>query len=180
LWLPIWKNSELGIISKKTSMAEISQNAAEDSRRKIRAKKMSTRIDMTPMVDLAFLLLTFFILTSTFIKPMVMSLGMPDSSAPGSPVNDENVLNLVLAEGNKVYWWDGLEGPVQATNYSSRGVREVLLRHKTNRNLIVLIKPTDESKYENIVDVLDEVTITNTERYAIVDFTPADKAKLNP
>jgi biopolymer transport protein ExbD len=159
-------------------MAEISQNSSGDSRGKIRSTKRSTRIDMTPMVDLAFLLLTFFILTSTFNNYHVIPLPMPDSSGPQTPINQKNILNLVLDENNKVYWWDGLEGQVQATNYSNKGIRNILLTHKKNPKLMVLIKPTDKSKYENIVDVLDELTITSTQHYAIVDFTPEDKQRL--
>ncbi|HEY0770818.1 MAG TPA: biopolymer transporter ExbD, partial [Sphingobacteriaceae bacterium] len=61
-------------------MAEISQNASDVSKGRIRATKRSTKIDMTPMVDLAFLLLTFFILTTTFNDPYVIPLPMPDNS----------------------------------------------------------------------------------------------------
>lgn len=127
------------------------------------------------MVDLAFLLLTFFILTTNFIKPAVMDLTMPDNTGAPSPVNGKNILNVVLAEGNKLYWWDGLEGNVATTNYSIHGIREVLLSHKrSNSQVMLLIKPSDKSKYENLVDMLDEVTITGIERYAIVDFTVED------
>lgn len=160
-------------------MAEISQTSGDTSHGKIRTKKISTRIDMTPMVDLAFLLLTFFILTTAFNDAYVIPLPMPDKDGPQSPINDKNILNLVLAENNKVYWWEGLDGKVATTNYSTKGVREVLLKHvNENPNLMVLIKPTDESRYENIVDILDEIAITSTKRYAIVDFTPDDLIKV--
>lgn len=157
-------------------MAEISQNEPGNPKGRVRSKKQSTRIDMTPMVDLAFLLLTFFILTTNFIKPTVMDLAMPDNTGPQSPVSEKNILNVVLAENNKVYWWDGLNGNVTTTNYSIHGLREVLLSHRrSNSNVMVLIKPTDRSKYENLVDALDEITIANIERYAIVDFASEDE-----
>jgi biopolymer transport protein ExbD len=127
-------------------MAEISQTSEGSSNGKIRTKKRSTKIDMTPMVDLAFLLLTFFILTTTFNDPYVIPLPMPDG--PQTPMNDKNILNVVLAENNKVYWWDGLDGEVQSTDYSTKGIREVLQSHTTkNSKLMVLIKPfTDDDK----------------------------------
>lgn len=160
-------------------MAEISQSDGGASRGKIRTTKRSTKIDMTPMVDLAFLLLTFFILTTTFNDPYVIPLPMPDKEGPQSEINHKNVLNLVLAENNNVFWWDGLDGKVETTNYSNKGIREILLSHtKANPNVMVLIKPKDDSKYENMVDVLDELTITSTQKYAIVDFTEDDKIKL--
>ena len=159
-------------------MAEITQNSGK-AEGKIRYRKQSTKIDMTPMVDLAFLLLTFFILTTTFNKPTIMDLEMPDQSGATTPVNDENVLNLVLAENNKIYWWMGLEPKAERTNYSSSGVRNLILQKKKERPaLMILIKPKDDCKYENMVDILDEMTITATERYAIVDVTDDDVSRL--
>lgn len=150
-------------------MGEISQDAGKNPGGKIRSKKQSTKIDMTPMVDLAFLLLTFFILTTTFNKPQIMELNMPDRSGETSPVNDENVLNLLLAEDNKIYWWMGVKPKGELTNYSPEGVRKLILaKKKETKNLIVLIKPKDKSKYENMVDILDEMIITGTDRYAVM------------
>jgi biopolymer transport protein ExbD len=160
-------------------MAEISK-PAETSRGKVRATKHSTKIDMTPMVDLAFLLLTFFILTTTFNDPRALELSMPHDDGTTSEITADNVLNLVVAENNRIYWWIGLEGKVSATNYSNSGLRKLLLERKKARpKTMILIKPKDNSKYENVIDVLDEIRITTTERYAIVDFTAADKEKLN-
>lgn len=159
-------------------MAEVSQQGEKNTAGKIRSNKSSTKIDMTPMVDLAFLLLTFFILTTTFNKPKAMELTMPDPYAD-QPVNTRNVLNLILSENNKIFWYIGLEPPVFETNYSSEGVRKLLLDHKQkNPKLVVLIKPEDKSKYENVVDVLDEIDITNTQRYAIVDLSDDDRQVL--
>jgi biopolymer transport protein ExbD len=147
---------------------------------KVRAKKQSTKIDMTPMVDLAFLLLTFFILTTTFNKPKTMEVNMPDKvdkPEDQTKINEKDILNLVLAEDNKIFWWIGLEPPVSTTNYSKDGVRKILLEHtRANPKMMVLIKPKDESRYENMVNILDEMDITNTQRYAIVEYTPDDTA----
>jgi biopolymer transport protein ExbD len=132
------------------------------------------------MVDLAFLLLTFFILTTTFHKVRVMQVDMPDKTITDPPpISDRNILNLVLAENNKVYWWDGLDASAKVTNYSNDGVRKILLeKGKANPNLMVLIKPKDNSKYENVVDILDEMDISNIKRYAIVAYTSDDKTRL--
>jgi biopolymer transport protein ExbD len=158
-------------------MAEINSNARQQGGGKVRAKKQSTKIDMTPMVDLAFLLLTFFILTTTFNKTRVLPVLMPDkvTNASSRPeITADNVLNLVLAEHNKIYWWTGFN-PVQETNYSAKGIRKVLLQEiRSNPKLMVLIKPKNTSKYQNIVDVVDEMDITSMTRYAIVDFKNED------
>lgn len=108
-----------------------------------------------------------------------MDLEMPERTANPTPMNDENILNLVLAGNNKLYWWNGLDPSAELTDYSKDGVRKILLERKNgNKNLMVLIKPKDDCKYENIVDILDEMEITNMTRYAIVDFTDDDKTRI--
>jgi len=146
---------------------------------KVRVKKQSTKIDMTPMVDLAFLLLTFFILTTTFNKPKTMEVNMPDKvddPSQQTKINQKDILNLVLGEDDKIFWWIGLEPPVSQTDYSSGGVRKLLLEQTTaNPKMMVLIKPQDESRYENMVNILDEMDITDIKRYAIVEYSEDDK-----
>jgi biopolymer transport protein ExbD len=164
-------------------MAEVQQGGGGGHKKgggKVRAKKQSTKIDMTPMVDLAFLLLTFFILTTTFNKPKTMEVNMPDKvqdEKDQTKVNEKDILNVVLAEDDKIYWWIGLEPPVETTNYSKDGIRKVLLEHtRANPKMMVLIKPKDESRYENMVNILDEMDITKTQRFAIVEYSPDDTA----
>jgi biopolymer transport protein ExbD len=161
-------------------MAEISDSGGGKKKGgKVRAKKQSTRVDMTPMVDLAFLLLTFFILTSTFNKSKTMELTMPDKvtkEEEQTKINENDILNLVLAENDKIFYWTGLTPPAEVTNYSKDGVRKLLLdRIRQNPKLMILIKPKDESRYNNMVDILDEMDITQMKRYAIVEFTNDDK-----
>jgi biopolymer transport protein ExbD len=147
---------------------------------KVRVKKQSTKIDMTPMVDLAFLLLTFFILTTTFNKPKTMEVNMPDKvqdEKEQTKINEKDILNLILSKGDKIYWYIGLTPPINETNYSSTGVRKVLLEQtRANPKMMVLIKPEDDSRYENMVNILDEMDITKIQRYAIVEYTDTDKA----
>jgi biopolymer transport protein ExbD len=163
-------------------MAEVSQQGGGGKKKggKVRVKKQSTKIDMTPMVDLAFLLLTFFILTTTFNKPKTMEVNMPDKvqdEKEQTKINEKDILNIVLGENNKIHWWIGLTPPVTTIGYGKDGVRKLLLeQNRANPKLMVLIKPEDKSKYENMVDILDEMEITNTKRYAIVDYSPDDKA----
>jgi biopolymer transport protein ExbD len=99
---------------------------------KKRAKKSSTKIDMTPMVDLAFLLLTFFMLTTTFSKPKTMELNMP---ADPKDIKDQpkvkNAITFLLTENNKVYWYYGefkpTETKLEKTNFSKDGIHKILL-----------------------------------------------------
>ena len=162
-------------------MAEITQSSAgHGSGSKAPVKKRSTKVDMTPMVDLAFLLLTFFILTTSFHKAHVMEVTMPDPTGGSAPVNAENVLNLVLGEDDKIYWWMASHEDVQLTNYSSAGVRKLLLEKvRQNPALIVLIKPTGTSVYGNMVDILDEMEITGVGRFAVVEFAEEDRRAIS-
>jgi biopolymer transport protein ExbD len=161
---------------KTAVMAAIQQN---DTGKNARRPRHNINVDMTPLVDLAFLLLTFFILTRTFQSNYLMQIEMPDKSSPPhqhAPVPEKNVLNLVLAANHKVYWWLASEPSAKVTDYSGAGLRKLLLdQYKANPKLVLLIKPQDDSDYENLVDALDEVAITRLPRYFIVDFAEDDK-----
>src|SRR6185436_7334006 len=146
---------------------------------KVRSKKGSTRIDMTPMVDLAFLLLTFFVMTTTLNKPQTMEITMPEKPKPGDEmpeINEKNVLTLVLGEDDKIYWYMGITDPkVEVSNFSATGIRKILLSKKAELpKLVVLIKAMDEAKYKNMVDIMDEMNISTMQRFALVDITPTD------
>lgn len=161
-------------------MAEISNQSGGNKEGKVRSKKTSTRIDMTPMVDLAFLLLTFFVMTTTLNKPQTMEITMPEKPKEEDKppvVNEKRVLTLILGGDNKIYWYLGITDPkVNLTNFSNDGVRKILLRENAQiKEMVVLIKPSDESKYKNVVDILDEMNISNIGRYALVDITEVDK-----
>ena len=161
---------------------------------KVRGKKMSTRVDMTPMVDLGFLLITFFILTTSFNTPQAMEINMPDKT--DIPEEEQIILKescsmtIVLGERDKIYWWMGMNDPangkipqVNVADYSAEGIRSVLLKQGAEvqrksacspNGMNVLIKPMIKSKYKNMVDILDEMKITRTMRYALVDISDDD------
>ncbi|AII51558.1 hypothetical protein N008_06125 [Hymenobacter sp. APR13] len=134
------------------------------------------------MVDLAFLLLTFFMLTTTFNKPNVMQLTMPvkeKNPEEQSQIKASNAFTILMGEANKVYFYDGLladdvKPELKLTNYSADGIRKELLARRRNPDLVVLIKPDDKSNYQNMVDILDEMNITDQKKYALVDISQAD------
>jgi biopolymer transport protein ExbD len=161
-------------------MAEISNQGGGKKDGKVRSKKTSTRIDMTPMVDLAFLLLTFFVMTTTLNKPQTMEITMPEKPKNEDKppvVNEKRVLTLVLGQDDKIYWYLGITDPkLEVTDFSTNGVRDVLMKENAAiKEMVVLIKPSDESRYKNVVDILDEMNITNIGRYALVEITDVDK-----
>nr|WKN35580.1 biopolymer transporter ExbD [Tunicatimonas sp. TK19036] len=166
-------------------MAEVSEQGKPAKEGKVRSKKSSTRIDMTPMVDLAFLLLTFFMLTTTFTKPQTMEITMPEKPKEDTElplVNEKKVLTLILDEKDQIYWFVGITDPkIDVTDYSSEGIRKVLLTQNSQlKDMVVLIKPTDKSNYKNMVDILDEMEISAIGRFALVDVTPEDLTLIHP
>ncbi|MCR5887725.1 biopolymer transporter ExbD [Hymenobacter sp. J193] len=164
-------------------MAEIQQQADSGKGGKKRAKKMSTKIDMTPMVDLAFLLLTFFMLTTTFNKPNVMQVTMPvkeKNKEEQSELKASDAFTILMGENNKVYYYEGLadattKPELKLSSYDANGIRKVLLqRQRQNPKTVVLIKPDDKSNYKNMVDILDEMNITDQKKYALVPISKVD------
>jgi biopolymer transport protein ExbD len=137
-------------------------------------------IDMTPMVDLAFLLLTFFVLTTNLTKPWALRIDMPSNEKEKinrPPLDHKRVLNLVLTDKNKIYWYMGMPGSqVEVADFSANGIRKVIADKKsTIMNLYVLIKPSYKSQYKNVIDALDEMIIANHIDYTIVDLEPDDE-----
>jgi len=158
---------------------------------KVRSKKQSTRVDLTAMVDLAFLLITFFMLTTTLAKKKEMDLTMPDDSVQKSqlPVAETRTMTILLGSHNKLEWYMGLPGKTAPTvdNYGKDGLRKALIENSKNVEsthagpdnfMIVLIKPSDKSSYENLVTTLDEMSITAIKSYAIVKILPIEVGDL--
>ena len=146
-------------------------------------KKMNVRVDLTAMVDLAFLLITFFIMTTTLAKNKAMDVAMPVGEDPG-PTAASRSFTVCLGKNNQVMYYLGeLQKPIIApavTGFNRDGIRKALIetgkivRAKTGKGMIVLVKPSDHSVYNNLVNVLDELTITNTQQYAIVNIDMHD------
>jgi len=163
-------------------MAEI-QQSARPAGKKPRATKRSFRLDMTPMVDLAFLLLTFFMLTTTFAKPNVMQLTMPVKGEP-TPVKESGAMTILLGKDHRVHYYFGMNNPhdpavgvakLETTSFAANGIRRVLLElARQEREPIVLIKTTPDAQYRDMVDILDEMTITNQKKYALVQLSQDD------
>jgi biopolymer transport protein ExbD len=173
-----------------------------------KAKKLSTRVDMTPMVDLGFLLITFFIFTATMSSPTTLDLNMPkdvDDEDKKTEVKQSGVLSIMLGKGNQVYYYEGqLEVSEGKNNFKSstyKDIRKVITdkkndvisRHQHNDaiciperetakkkkdpdwqnacqdvDFVVIIKPNEDATYKNTVDILDEMTINQVKRYAMV------------
>jgi biopolymer transport protein ExbD len=166
---------------------------------KVRSKKSNSKVDLTAMVDLAFLLITFFMLTTTLSKPQSMSLGLPDKEDKPDPKNqvkvDENrTMTILLGDNDKLVRYVGLlatpvlGGTPKDFPFGKEGIRKELLSRKKlvleytgnkDKGMIVIIKPSKKSNYRNLVDILDEMAIVGVPTYAIVnEFTPEEQKLL--
>mgnify|MGYP006341458737 CR=1 FL=1 len=159
---------------------------------KVRSQKLNAKVDLTAMVDLAFLLITFFMLTTTLSKPQSMNLGLPDKDpkedSKDMKVDENRTMTVLLGENNKLVYYMGLlatpiAGP-KDISYGKDGIRKELLSRKKSvleytgnkdKGIIVIIKPSKKSNYRNLVDILDEMAITGVSTYAIVnEYTPEE------
>lgn len=169
-------------------MAQIQPEETGKTKRKLHK---ALAIDMTPMVDLGFLLITFFIFTTTMTEKKGMSLIMPKEGPP-SDIAESKAMTIVLGQQNKVYayegnWQDALQHhAIMQTTYDEKTGLGNMIRQKQkqlrergikdNEGLMLLIKPMNHASYKNVVDALDETAINNIKRYAMV--TPAEEERL--
>ena len=142
-----------------------------------KGKKLSTRVDLTPMVDLGFLLITFFIFTTTMSQPTAMKLFLPkDTEKPEeqNKIKASGALSIMLGKNNGVFYYEGELLP-DGSNFKSsnfKEIRDVIINKRKSTNpqdFVVVIKPGPEATYKNTVDMLDEMSINDVKRYAMVD-----------
>jgi len=169
-------------------------------------KKQTTRIDLTPMVDLAFLLVTFFMLTTTFSKPQVMDIVMPvkdkeqqeQQQINQTELRQSEAMTVIIGGGDTLVYYFGLDTnkliSIPEFKPSNKGAYEKIRKAITDKqnelesdddpktkkvNLFVVIKPMDKSSYQNLVDVLDMMNYTEVKKYAIVDVAESDLSIYN-
>ncbi len=153
-------------------MAELDTSSGGGKGGKVRSKKQSTRVDLTAMVDLAFLLITFFMLTTSLSKPLAMDIAKPDKDEvldKRLEIRASQTMTILLGKNNKVAWYMGVPNPnTPPTIEGFADVRTSLLANKKKvketmgKDIIIVVKPTDASSYKNFVDIMDELNITKT------------------
>jgi hypothetical protein len=175
-------------------MAELMVQPGNSRKAGVRqSKKLSTRVDLTPMVDLGFLLITFFIVTTTWSRPKATELKMPADGEPTS-LGKDAALTILAGNNNKVFyyqgnWQDALrEGSYGITGYTLTGGIGDIIRYKQQamdrsypggrKEMMVLIKPAMDASYKNVVGLLDEMLINRVSRYALLDMTAEEKTLL--
>lgn len=186
-------------------------------------RKKSIRVDFTPLVDLGFLLITFFMLTTSMLRPNTMEVQKPKGDIDQMPIKNSQAMTLFLTKMDKIVYYfgmpksDGIPFNAQITDFSKLGIRKILklanklrnplvdsiqiyknwarqnkiseqdyIYHRakiesdySDRALIVLIKAEDQSRYNNMVDILDEMSIANIRSYALMDISPKEAQFVN-
>lgn len=147
-------------------------------------KKLSTRVDLTPMVDLGFLLITFFVFTTTMSKPTAMKMNEPkDDPEQQLKVKNSGAMTILLGKADQVYYYMGeltaekASDQFKSTNF--KDIRQVILDKKKATpmdDLMYIIKADKDAKFRNAIDILDEMSINEVPpgHYAEVDITDTE------
>jgi len=152
-------------------MAEVQQDQGKG---RYSSSRKSTKVDMTAMVDVAFLLLTFFILTTSLATPKAMQL-TKHLEGKSAPVACSKVMELYLGADNQVYVFSNCAyDQIHTVSFSE--VRDVITRHlEETQDPIFSIKASDQARYKNLVDILDEMQIADAQKYALASLTDNDR-----
>jgi len=177
-------------------MAEINSNAGNHRQKGgvRRSKKLSTKVDLTPMVDLGFLLITFFVFTSAISKPQTLPLYLPAGETKITNTGNSTALTIIPIGDNKVFYYhgslhDALKDNLYGTTSFSinNGIGDIIRQKQktlarnprfTKDDLMLIIKPAIDATYQNVVNALDEVLINQLQHYAFVELEPFEKETL--
>ena len=157
-------------------MAQIEENNRSKSNKYL--KRKSIRVDLTPMVDLGFLLITFFILTTSLSDPTIANLALPKESIIKTFVKANATLTLLLIRNDSIKYF---EGPDQNTGISKyctfQNLRSVIQEKQkkvasvlgSRLEAVLIIYPGDQSTYKNFIDALDEIQINDIRHYFVMN-----------
>lgn len=168
-------------------MADMEVAESSGRHKGTRSKKLSTRVDMTPMCDVGFLLITFFMLTTTLQRAKTMNLFLPhdvENKDQQNKVKESQALTILMGDNNNLYYYYGIgtdaaKDPANAvikTTYDLKGGigdiisnkwKSVIQNSGGRDSMVVIIKPTRQATYENVVSILDDMNIYEVKKYAL-------------
>ena len=143
-------------------------------------KRKAPFVDLTPMVDLAFLLIAFFMLTTTLLENNAMVLNMPMDTDDPAPISRDRIMTILIGENNNIYYYNAdAVDQLEKTSYQKEGLRNLLYDNNKRvdalfgkeKGLVCIIKLSENANYKNMVDVLDEMVICDVATYAIQNIT---------
>jgi biopolymer transport protein ExbD len=156
------------------SGGEVVESKSHAKGQKKKKKRAGIKIDMTPMVDVALLLLTFFMLTTVFNKPQTMELNLPPNEGVVE-VAATTLLTVRVAPNMEIYWCMGNE-PTALKKVAFKELRPLLVeRLRSIPKLITLVQIDRDAKYNDMVDIMDELNLANITKFSIAPMKDADK-----
>ena len=147
----------------------------QKGKKRHRKRRLGVRIDMTPMVDVAFLLLIFFMVTTVFRTPQALEINLPPDDNVKIEIAESKVLSIRVLPDDRAYWKRGTDPWARSDVTSLAGVFKT---YKGNNDLVVVIKIDREAKFNNMVEIIDELDTAGLTRFSLGTLTPEEKAKV--
>jgi len=140
-------------------------------------RRVGIRIDMTPLVDVAFLLLIFFMVTTVFRTPQALEINLPPKDNPPVPIAKSNILTIYALPGNR-YKWQIADNPSYEVAWD--GMAQILKteRDKNPNKIVVVIKIHPEARFHAMVDIIDQLDALKMTRFALAPMTDEDKKEV--
>ncbi len=157
-------------------MADVQVAEVRKKGGKKKKRRLAIHIDMTPMVDVSLLLLTFFMLTTAFSRPQAMEINLPPSDTKVE-IAASNLMTLLVADNGDIYWKIGTGKPALVA-WGKDFRKLVIDENKANPRLVTLIKVDRKAKYQDMINILDELNLDNVTRFSLAPITPQDKQEL--
>ena len=137
--------------------------------------RVGIRIDMTPMVDIAFLLLIFFMVTTVFRTPQALEINLPPDEKVEIEVAESKVLSVRVLPDERVYYRRGTD-PWSRTDVL--GMKDVFKGYKGNKDLVVVIAIDREAKFNNMVEIIDELDLASLTRFSLRTLRPEESKEV--
>jgi biopolymer transport protein ExbD len=138
-------------------------------------RRIAIRIDMTPMVDLMFVLLTFYMVASAMTRPQAMEINIPPSDSKVE-VAEKNLMTLRIVADGSIYWNIGTDVPKKVEWKDFHDL--VVKNNQANSRLITLIKVDRKAKYQDMINIIDELNVDNVTRFSLAPMTSEDQKAL--
>lgn len=138
-------------------------------------RRVGVRIDMTPMVDVAFLLLIFFMVTTVFRTPQALEINLPPDDNVKIEVAESKVLTIRVLPDDRAFWKRGTDPWARS---DVPGLTSVFKNYRGNKELVVVIKIDREAKFNSMVEIIDELDLASLTRFSLGTLTPEEKKEV--
>jgi len=143
-----------------------------------KGRRLGIRIDMTPLVDVAFLLLTFFMLTTSMVRPQTMEINLPPDPDVKVEMAESNLLTMRVDENASIFVVVGNPDLIVPSKIKFADLRSYLREKSSNPKLVVLLRIDRKGKYETMVNIMDELNLSNITRFSLAPLLDKDKAMM--